>query len=84
MTDPKGQPITRPASCGRVRATAGDFHAAGSWCYLLAVSATGAHTERSELAGLMLKWLLAGLVALSWLRGTRTVRVSHRALTGAP
>ena len=63
MTDPKGQPITRPAGEGRVRATAGDFHASGSWWYLFAVSATGADTVRSELAGLLLKWLLAG-----WLR----------------
>jgi len=84
MTDPKGQPITRPAGEGRVRATAGDFHASGSWWYLFAVSATGADTVRSELAGLLLKWLLAGLVALSWLRGARTARVTNRPLTGAP
>jgi hypothetical protein len=65
MTDAKGQPITRPAGEGRVRATAGDFHASGSWWFLLAVSATGADTVRSDLAAPLLKWLLARLVALS-------------------
>jgi hypothetical protein len=82
MMDAKGQPITRPAGWGRVRATARDFHASGSWWYLLAVNAAGADTVRSELARLLLKWLLAGLVALSWLRGARTVRVTNRPLRG--
>jgi hypothetical protein len=82
MMDAKGQPITRPAGWGRVRATARDFHASGSWWYLLAVNAAGADTVRSDFAGLLLKWLLAGLVALSWLRGARTVRVTNRPLRG--
>ena len=84
MTDANGQPMTRLAGWGRGGATAGDFHASGSWWYLFAVSATGADTGRSELAGLLLKWLLAGLVALAWLRGARTARVTNRPLTGAP
>jgi hypothetical protein len=84
MTDAKGQPITRPAGEGRVRATAGDFHASGSWWFLLAVSATGANTVRSDLAAPLLKWLIAGLVALSWLRRARTTRATNRPLTGAP
>lgn len=60
------------------------FHASGSCWYLLAVSATGADTVRSDLAGLLLKWLLAGLVAVSWLRRARTARVTNHLLTGAP
>ena len=84
MTDANGQPMTRLAGWGRGGATAGDFHASGSWWYLFAVSATGADTVRSDLAGLLLKWLLARLVALSWLRGARTARVTNRPLTGAP
>jgi uncharacterized protein len=44
------------------------FHASGSWWLLLAISATGAETVRSDLAALLLKWLLAGLVIASWLR----------------
>ena len=63
MTDANGQPMTRLAGWGRGGATAGDFHASGSWWYLFAVSATAADTVRSDLAGLLLKWLLAGLVA---------------------
>jgi hypothetical protein len=82
MTDAKGQPITRPAGEGRVRATAGDFHASGSWWFLLAVSATGADTVRSDLFGLLLKWLLAGLVAVSWLHRAHTARVTNRPLSG--
>ena len=82
MTDAEGQPITWPADESRVRATAGDFHASGSRWYLLAVSATGVDTVRSDFAGLLLKWLLAGLVAVSWLRGARTVRVTNRPLRG--
>lgn len=79
MTDPKGQPITRPAGEGRVRATARDFRALGSRWYLLAVSATAVDTVRSDLAGLLLEWLLAGLVAVSWLRKARAARVSPTA-----
>jgi uncharacterized protein len=60
------------------------FHASGSCWYLLAVSATGADTVRSDLAGLLLKWLLAGLVAVSWLRTARTTRDTNRLLTDAP
>ena len=82
MTDANGQPMTRLAGWGRGGATAGDFHASGSWWYLFAVSATGADTVRSDLAGLLLKWLLAGLVAVSWLRRARTARVTNRPLTG--
>jgi uncharacterized protein len=52
------------------------LHASGSWWYLLAISATAADTVRSDLAGLLLKWLLAGLVAVSWLRKARAARVS--------
>ena len=69
MTDSKGQPTIRPAGEGRVRATGGDFHSSGSRWYLLAVSATGVDTVRSDFAGMLLKWLLGGLVAVSWLRG---------------
>jgi uncharacterized protein len=47
------------------------FHASGSWWLLLAISATGAETVRSDLAALLLKWLLAGLVIASWLRSGR-------------
>jgi hypothetical protein len=82
MTDANGQPMTRLAGWGRGGATAGDFHASGSWWYLFAVSATAADTVRSDLAGLLLKWLLAGLVAVSWLRRARTARVTNRPLTG--
>jgi hypothetical protein len=42
MTDANGQPMTRLAGWGRGGATAGDFHASGSWWYLFAVSATAA------------------------------------------
>ena len=80
MTDAKGQVITRPAGWGRLGATAGNFHASGSWWLLLAVSPTGADTVRSDLAGLLPKWLLAGLVAVSLFRGARTVRVANRPL----
>jgi hypothetical protein len=83
MTDANGQPMTRPAGWGRGGATAGDFHASGSWWYLFAVSAAGADTVRSDLAALLLKWLLAGLVAVSWLHRARTARVTNRPLTGA-
>ena len=55
------------------------LHASASWWYLVAVSATAAETVRSDLAGLLLKWLLAGLVALSWLRKARAARVSSTA-----
>jgi hypothetical protein len=82
MTDANGQPMTRLAGWGRGGATAGDFHASGSWWYLFAVSATGADTVRSDLAALLLEWLLAGLVAVSWLRRARTARVTNRPLTG--
>ena len=82
MTDAKGQPMTRLAGWGRGGATAGDFHASGNWWYLFAVSATAADTVRSGLAGLLLKWLLAGLVAVSRLRRARTARVTNRPLTG--
>jgi hypothetical protein len=82
MTDANGQPITRPAGWGRLGATAGNFHASGSWWYLFAVSATGADTVRSDLAGLLLKWLLARLVAVSWLHGAHTARVTNRPLAG--
>jgi hypothetical protein len=81
MTDPKGQPITRPAGEGRLRATAGDFRALGSRWYLLAVSATAVDTVRSDLAAPLLKWLLAGLVALSRLRWARTTRPTNRPLS---
>jgi hypothetical protein len=84
MTDTTRQPITRPAGEGRVRATAGDFHASGRWWYLFAVSATAADTVRSDLAAPLLKWLLSRLVALSWLRRARTMRATNRPLTGAP
>jgi hypothetical protein len=63
MTDANGQPMTRPAGWGRGGATAGVFHASGSWWYLFAVSATAADTVRSDLTGLLLKWLWPG-----WLR----------------
>jgi hypothetical protein len=82
MTDAKGQLITRPAGWGRVGTPAGDFHTKRSWWYLLADSATGADTVRSDLAAPLLNWLLAGLVAVSWLRGARTARVTNRPLTG--
>ena len=82
MTDANGQPMTRLAGWGRGGATAGDFHASGNWWYLFAASATGADTVRSDLAGLLLKWLLAGLVAVSWLCGAHTARVTNRPLSG--
>ena len=82
MTDANGQPMTRLAGWGRGGATAGDFHASGSWWYLFAISATGADTVRSDLAGLLLKWLLAGLVAVSWLHRAHTARVTNRPLSG--
>jgi hypothetical protein len=82
MTDAKVQPMTRPTGWGRGGATAGNFHASGSWWYLLAVSATGADTVGSDLAAPLLKWLLAGLGAVSWLRGARTTRATNRPLSG--
>src|SRR5215217_3020254 len=81
-SDTKGQPITRPAGESRARATLGDFRASGSRWYLLALSATAVDTVRSELARLLLKWLLARLAAVSWLRRARTARVTNRPLTG--
>jgi hypothetical protein len=84
MMDARGQPITRPAGWGRVRATAGDFHASGSWWYLRAVSASGSDTVRFDLAAPLPKGLLARLVALTWLRGPRTTRPTNRPLIGAP
>ena len=82
MTDANGQPMTRLVGWGRGGATAGNFHASGSWWYLLAVSATGADTVRSNLAARLLKWLLAGLVAVSWLHRAHTARVTNRPLSG--
>ena len=82
MTDANGQPMTRLAGWGRGGATAGDLHASGSWWYLLAVSATGADTVRSDLAAPLLKWLLAGLVAVSWLHRAHTARATNRPLSG--
>jgi hypothetical protein len=82
MTDANGQPMTRLAGWGRGGATAGDFHASGSWWYPFAVSATAADTVRSELAGLLLRWLLAGLVAVWWLHRAHTARVTNLPLSG--
>ena len=64
MMDAKGQPITRPAGWGRVRATARDFHASGSWWYLLAVNAPRGGSAPSTL-GSSLPPLVA-LVAASF------------------
>ena len=82
MTDANGQPMTRLAGWGRGGATAGDFHASGSWWYLFAVNATASNTVRSDLAGLLLKRLLAGLVAVSWLHRAHTAGVTNRPLSG--
>jgi hypothetical protein len=42
----------------------------------------GGDTVRSDLAGLLLKWLLAGLVVVSWLHRAHTARVTNRPLSG--
>jgi hypothetical protein len=82
MTDANGEPMPRPTGWDRGGATAGDFHASGSWWYLFAVNATPADTVRSDFAGLLLKWLLAGLVAVSWLPRAHAARVTNRPLSG--
>ena len=64
MTDANGQPMTRLAGWGRAGATAGVFHASGSWWYLLAVNAPRGGSAPSTL-GSSLPPLVA-LVAASF------------------
>jgi hypothetical protein len=82
MTDAKGQPITRPAGWGRLSATAGNFHASGSWWLLPAVSATGADTVRSDF-GRPAAEMAAGRVGCALVAARGTYHARHnRPLAG--
>jgi uncharacterized protein len=59
------------------------FHASGSaWSSVFTVSADGADSLRSTLVILLLKWVLAAAVAVSWLR--QVPAGNRRRLAGAP